>query len=220
VLAALSLPRSPRRFRSFVAALAAFAPSVIGAVALSGCASVPAEAVTLSRTVGEDLQVVHTSYNKMVRDYFDLMRQETIGVFEQKFTPAYLKVYVPESGLVDLAKTENFEGLEFWARTVVDRLDSTRKQLVEPIDAREQAMLEQIDAMFARMATANAEVTAHLNSVRKVHEAQDQALAQVGLPNLRQQVTDSLTEASNFAKELTHKIESAEGKLEKLDLGK
>ena len=104
------------------------------------------------------------------------MRQAGLGVIDNVWTPAYLKDFVTTGMLVESAETGTTELVEFWARTAIEAIDNKRKEFLDPLQLREDALLVEIDAAFDRVISANAAVTAHLNSVLKVQTVQDQVL--------------------------------------------
>jgi hypothetical protein len=73
-----------------------------------------------------------------------------------------------------------------------------------------------VDEAFARLVRANAIITAHLNSLRKVQEVQDEALQRLKLKDMRDKINQHLISASESAADAIKKIQKAEKPLEKL----
>ncbi len=180
---------------------------------LSGCASVPKETVELSMAVGEDIQQLYSGYKNVVRFSFEQMRRNGLVVIDEVWTPAYLKTFVREGELLEIAREENWEDLEGWARAAIEDIDAKRSEFVESVNTRETALLAKIDEAFDRTISANAAVTAHLNSVLKVEGLQDSVLEAAELKDLRNEITNDITEASNFAADATEKIRGASAAL-------
>jgi hypothetical protein len=181
---------------------------------LSGCASVPKETVALSVAVGEDIQQLYSGYKSMVRFSFDQMRTNGLLVIDEIWMPVYLATFVREGELLEIAREENWADLEGWARAAIEDIEAKRREFVDSVDTRETALLEKIDQAFERTISANAAVTAHLNSVLKVEGLQDQVLDAVDLKDLRDQITNGITEASNFAADAAEKIRAASAALD------
>lgn len=171
----------------------------LAAGGLSGCATVPKEAVALSVAVGEDIQQLYAGYRATIVLSFAQMRQSGLVVIDVVFIPAYLKTFVKEGELLEIAKEENWEDLEGWARAAIEDIDNERKAFLDPLNTRERELLARVDEAFSRAISANAAVTAHLNSVLKVEGVQDQVLEAAGLKDLRDQIEDGLVQASDFA---------------------
>ena len=187
---------------------------------VSGCASVPEETVRLSYTVGQDIQELHNGYRRTVMLAFEHIRQRGLTVIKERWTPIYLKNHVKESGLFEhlqdkeVPEAERYKDLEFWARGAIEDIDNKRKEFLDPLKKREDTLLADLDNAFGRVIRANAAVTAHLNSVLKVQNLQDDILDSVGLKDIRDKINDSIFAASDFAAEATKKIEDATKKLE------
>ena len=132
----------------------------------------------------------------------------------------YLKENVKESGLFEhlqdesVPESERYGDLEYWARGAIEDIDNKRREFLEPLKKREDALLADLDDAFGRVIRANATVTAHLNSVLKVQDLQDDILDSVGLKDIRDKINDGIVGASDFAAEVTKEIEDATKKLE------
>ncbi len=181
----------------------------LGVSGLSGCATVPKEAVALSVAVGEDIQQLYTGYRRTIKLSFEQMRKSGLVIIDEVFTPAYLRTFVREGELLQIAKEENWEDLEGWARAAIEDIDNERKAFLDSLDVREKALLAKVDEAFSRAISANAAVTAHLNSVLKVQGVQDQVLDAVGLKDLRDEINDGIVQASEFAASASEQIRDA-----------
>jgi hypothetical protein len=175
----------------------------------ASCATVPSETVTLSQKVGEDLVQLQQGYRQTIRLSFSQMRERGLAVIDNYYVPAYLKSFVKDGELMDIAKEENWEDLEGWARAAIDDIDAKRKSFVDDLNQKEEALLKKVDAAFARSIRANAAVTGHLNSVLKVKSLQDQVLDAAGMEDLGEGISDAITEASNFAAKYAKDVRAA-----------
>jgi len=183
-------------------------------IGIAGCATVPEEAVTLSYAVGEDLQQLYVGYRKTIQFSFEQMRQNGLVVIDEIWTPAYLKTFVVEGELLEIAEEENWQDLQGWARAAIEDIDNKRKEFLDPLKMREELLLTKIDTAFSRVISANAAVTAHLNSVLKVQGLQDQILEAAGLKEIRDDINNAIAEASDFAKKAADDIKDASATLE------
>ena len=91
-----------------------------------------------------------------------------------------------------------------------------RKGLLDPIDRDEKMLIASVDEAFARLVRANAIITAHLNSLRKVQEVQDEALKSLKLKDMRDKINQQLISASEKAADAIQKMQRAEKPLEKI----
>jgi hypothetical protein len=179
-----------------------------------GCATVPAEAVTLSSAVGEDIQTIRTGYKDTVRAYFGVIRLRTEDALA-KWSHAYVRDFVVRGKLVKGAQEGKTKFVEAWARIAVRDIDAERRVRMDWLDRKERALLTTIDSAFDRMTAANAAVTAHLNSVRKVQAVQDKALEAANVKGIRDEINDALVSASKNAASSVRMIDNATEELKK-----
>ena len=181
---------------------------------MTGCASVPEETVTLSMTVGRDIQQLHSGYRETIRFSFAQMRKAGLTVIDNVWTPAYLKSFVATGQLAEAAKNGQTERIEYWARLAIEAIDEKRRKFVEPLQQREAALITEVDAAFDRVINANAAVTANLNSVLKVRDLQDRVVDLLGLTDVRNTINSAIVAASDEAAKATQKIGSEAAALE------
>ena len=184
-------------------------------VSISACASVPREVVDLSQALATDLTEVQRSHEALIRLHFADLRQRTDDFLTHQWQPAYLRHFIEEGGLVELAKdpdpTEVLTGVQDWAEVAVEEIEAKRRELLAPLDAQESELLEATGAAFTRMRTANATITAHLGSIRQVEAARDSELQRLGLGDLRKQLDEGLAKAAATVEEGIRRTKEAEG---------
>ena len=190
-----------KRISRGTAALAAFV-----LLSITGCASVPEETVTLSMTVGRDIQQLQSGYRETIKFSFAQMRKTGLSVIDDVWTPVYLKKFVATGELVEAAKNGQTERIEYWARLAIEAIDNKRKEFLEPLQQRETALIAEVDAAFDRVIRANAAVTANLNSVLKVQDLQDRVVDLLGLTDVRNTINSAIVTASDEAANATQRI--------------
>jgi len=182
---------------------------------LVGCASVPKEVVELSYVMGEDLVAVHESYVALIELHFDDLRTRTRDFLVNRWQPVYLRNFIQEGDLVGLATHAAPDtvlmGVKLWVDVALAEIQAKNHELLAPLDSQEQELLRAVNEAFDRLMTANAVITAHLNSIREVKEVQDDALKALGLRDLRDQVNQGLARASQLAEEGIQRTIEAEG---------
>jgi hypothetical protein len=194
---------------------------LLGLILIGGCSTVPKEVVELSYITGQDIQSVHYSYAALTRKHFDTLRTEANNYLNNKWIPAYLNSFIKEGELVKLAQNpdseEVFNGVSAWVELAVEKIDMQRKQLIDPINADEKALIESIDESFSRLMWANSIITAHLNSLRKVQDVQDEALKSLKMKDIRDKTNKQLANASERALSAIKQIEKVEDKFPELE---
>jgi hypothetical protein len=212
------------------------------AFGLQGCASIPPEVVELSALTGRDLVAVHSSYQTLIHEFYAQLRGRRIDYLENTWVPAYIKDWVEEGRLRDVAAgkvvwddsalDENGETGDFvpsanvddreerlldtilgWADAAVNDIADKRKELLDPLDKEEKNLRKEIDLAFVNLIRANAATTAYLNSLVKVKAAQDQLLESFDLKETRDKINSALIKASDTAEEGLKKIKKADKKL-------
>lgn len=199
---------------------------------LSGCSTIPKEVVELSYRMGEDMAAVHTSYSKLVHEHFESLRRERIRYLDEVWTPNYIRTWVKDGRLPEVAKgsivwSEEsgafikpipgreevglFTTITFWSMAAVKEIQGKKAELLEPLNKQEEQLASLVDDAFNRLYRGNAAVTAHLNSLRKVQEVQDDALSALNLKDLRDKINQVLVTASDKAKEGLEAIKKADG---------
>jgi len=195
------------------------------------CATVPKEVVELSYQMGVDLSAVHKSYKLLIHDHFDSLRAERIRYLNNEWIPKYIKAWVVNGRLLDVAKGEvvwsqekgdfikpipgkEGEGflttVNFWSVAAVKNIEKKRAELLDPLNKQEEQLLSWVDDEFDRLYRGNATITAHLNSLRKVQEVQDDALAALHLKDLRDKINNEILTSSDKADKALEAIKKAD----------
>lgn len=203
--------------------------------ALTGCSTVPKEVVELSYRMGEDLSALHKSYVKLVHDHFEMLREERMQYLNDEWTPMYIRAWTEDGRLLDVAKGEvvwsekagdfvkpiagkEEESLLFtirsWSLAAVEEIEAKKADLMNPLNTQEDQLLSWVNDAFNRLYRGNSAITAHLNSLRKVQEIQDDTLAALHLKDLRDKINNVLVTASDTAKKELETVRKADGLLQ------
>lgn len=179
-----------------------------------GCATVPKETVELSYALGQDIDAIHASYRSLIHKHFENLRSETDAFITNQWKPNYVSRFIKKGNLVLLASNQDsvqaFEGVNAWVDIAIETIEKKRKELMTPINKDEEATLSAVDDAFARIRRANETITAHLNSIRKVQEVQDNALKALNVKELRDQINNQLIKASINAQSAIEKVAKAD----------
>ena len=209
----------------------------LAALFLTACSNVPKEAVDLAYRVGNDTEALHQSYRQLIRSHFDTVRQMYDAQWTEKVLVPYVKSYVQETRLVEIASgklvwdpvqeklvppTPGREAVQFidtmqaWSKEFSETTQELRKEFMAPIDKAEADLIQATDEAFAQVARGNAAIGAHLASLRKVQETQDELLERGGMKDLRQKINEGIAKASADAANFTGRVEQATKKVEDL----
>ena len=189
---------------------------IVFIVTFISCASIPKEVVELSYTVGKDLNAIHESYKILIKKHFDGLRSQANNFLNDRWVPKYLEYFIEDGGLREsvhdsIPEEEILENVQVWAEVAIEEIDLKRSELIDPINEVEKALLDSVDTAFSRILNANAVITAHLNSIRKVKEVQNEALRALGLEKIRDNINEELIKSSERAQKALEELKKAEG---------
>lgn len=166
--------------------------------------------------MGTDIKVLHNSHIKTVQVYFGKIKYDINSFIDEKYAP-FIIHYVLKSELVNYkqGKTSLFGTIEIAGQkegqkeandaltVMVDfqeaarkQIESKREELLSPILKQESEITNAVNQSYENVQYANSSITAYLQSIRKVREAQQQALSMVGLEGSDSLVTNSLVKLS------------------------
>lgn len=214
--------------------------SAFVALALVACADVPEEAVTLSVTIGQDLEEVQRSHKELAIRYFKRSRDDVNRFIDDVYAPAFVSKALtevtyeyepnqPEMTFLpilqaEIAKLNAGEAgadplfyMQFVVQEAVATIEQTRVDFLKPIDEREREVLRAIDDAYGKVRNAHAIVTGHLASVRRVQQVQEELLSDVGLKDIRKKFIDKAADVSDKASDLLNKARKASDSIDDLD---
>ena len=198
---------------------------------LSACDVVPKEAVTLSNTVGRDLEEVHRAHRDLAELHFSRIEDDINRFIDQTYRPAFVKKFAEEFRLAERVNQivqqdpdKLLPVLTRFVETAVNRTEKKRAELLGPIQVQKQTVIEEIDNAHRQIQAAQAIVTGHLASVRNVREVQNELLTKVGLGDLREKIAtktaDISTKVAGFIKtgeEIESGVDTIAGKIAGID---
>ncbi len=185
-----------------------------------GCASIPKEVVELSYRTGEDLAALYESYDKLIHEYYDKMRDERLAYLDEIWYPRFLQNWMEGGELLAIAMgdkiwsekdsnliatpsgadpQETLIAVRDWVDYALYSYEVKENILLEPLNEDEAALRREVEMAFRQVMRANATITAHLNSIREVKEVQDEALEALHIKDLRDKINNALVKASDSA---------------------
>lgn len=221
-------------------------PRSIGLLAIlcsllaAGCSQVPKQSVELSATVGRDIAEVRQAHrdlavillgrikndvNKFVDDVYapyqiEKLLQADRRDFEQRDPNSLfsaLDAAIKNPNDPDVRK-DAVDAMDVFLQVVRAEVESYRKERLAPVLAQEQDLLSAIDRSYNQIHYANSIVTAHLASVVKVHEAQEELLNQFGIEGLRKEIGQKLANTSNMVAEFVETARSVHGTIGEMEM--
>lgn len=193
----------------------------VGALACA-CASVPPETVQLSEAIGRDLTAVEAAHREIATRYFGAMRVEVNRFVDAEYRPFTIRKTVAELDLARRlqdalkpgAELDAVDLMAIFVEEVQADIEQYRSELLGPIAANERVVLASLDTTYIKLRNANNALTAHLLSIRKVHEAQASTLRDLGLGDLRERTLRATVALSDSVAAILSRASVADRKLE------
>lgn len=201
------------------------------------CAQVPKESVELSTTVGRDIAAAHESHRKLAQTLFARIKRDVNRFVDDVYAPHQIQVVLEGQrerkaagnrnnlfSILDIAserpgdaraQKDVLDFMQAVVELVRADIEDYREKRLGPVQKQEEEVLLAIDRLYVQMARGNAEVTAHLASIVKVHEAQDELLRKANLDGLREKVGTALGATSEKVAEFVGKARKVEGAVDK-----
>ncbi|PRY02752.1 hypothetical protein CLV24_1475 [Pontibacter ummariensis] len=186
----------------------------------TACVSVPRETVTLSETLGNDLKGLHASHRNTVQVYYGQLKDDINSFVDDVYAPFVIHYVLKHElaqyrkgepslyGAIEAAgQTEGKEEAEEALQVMAEfqeaaraQIESKREELLSPVLQQEADIRKAIDQSYDNAVYANSAITAHLRSIRKVKDAQREALSMAGLGGTDTLVTNTLVRVSKQVK--------------------
>ena len=204
---------------------------------ITSCGTVPKEVVELSYVAGKDLHSLHESYDTLIHQFFENLGSERREYLDNVWYPRFLENWKEDGELVGIAKgeriwseidgklidtpvdsdpKESLKTLDDWVSYALYAYEVKEQKLLKSLNDQEEQLRAQVKQAFEHMMMANATVTAHLNSLRKVQEVQDEVLKALDVKDLRDKINDGLINASVESAKGLDKIRVADAKIDDL----
>ncbi len=178
-------------------------------VGLGGCAVVPPQSAQLSASVGQQLQEIRKSHLAYIDRTYSILESEATRAVDDVYGPKLIAAALNgASGATLMGKLEAGKKGGDDAKTAVlytqrflenvrKAVEAERTRVLQPIkDQHAQALANANDAWNQAM-QGNTTLTAYLESLSKIRDAQDQLLAKAGLVDLQEKTAATLTDISD-----------------------
>lgn len=201
-------------------------------IGLCSCAQVPKESVELSATVGRDLSEIQKSHIALATLYYDRLISDVNFFIDNTYAPYQIRETLSDNlwknemmDAIEIAsqldstgekQKVGFQKIQFFLQILNEEIEQYRNEMLRPIFVQKKQLLDNLSSSYSQIHYANSIVTGHLASVVKVHEAQNEILAQIDMNDLRQQLSVKTTGISNSMAELIDKANKQEAKAEEL----
>jgi hypothetical protein len=192
------------------------------AALITACASVPQQAVDLSVTAGRDLDAVHHAHLALLDSYFDRMESDVNAFVDSEYRAYSIERNMKDFQLLEKIRDPTTAGdgidavevMEVFVEEIVADIEAFRGSLLAPVRAQRAEVRTAVEDAYRRIQDAQAIVTGHLASVRRVHDLQDEMLARASLEGLREKFVDTTAKSADAVAKLTKQTEYVRGKMD------
>ena len=194
-------------------------------VLLLGCVTIPKETIVLSKTMGNDLEVLHDSHLNLVNLHYDGIEKDINSFIDEVYSPFVIhyvlkkEMEANENGEESLYSSLEAAGttggkketeaaiqdMENFLKSANKQIEKKRKALLEPVIAQRREITNSVNRSYGNLIYANSTVTGYLESIRKVKDAQNEALAGVGLQGASEEINMQLTRVANLVSDAVEK---------------
>lgn len=207
-----------------------FAYVLILALSQFSCSSVPQETVELSKIIGNDLHELEESHIQTINLLYQKIQDEINDFIDEVYTP-FIISYVLEaeyashlsggesifSSMITAANNNQktsrkvLDDMKDFLEAANNQIEAKRNELQTPINTQKMVMISSIRESYGNVIYANSTISGHLESIRKVKNAQDKAASMLGVKNANKKINDQLLEVSE-------KVSEAVLKAKKIDI--
>lgn len=185
-------------------------------ICITSCVQIPQESIELSRVIGEDLKEIYRAHIALVNLHYIDIEKNINSFVDNVYAPYQIgnllnaDIEDMKNGLDDtmsgaLAAAPNdseaakmaLDRMEIFVLFVRQDIEDYRKELLDPIKDQRKKILNQLDVTYTNVIAANATISAHLSSIKKVKEIQSDLLEQMGFDrNINEQMGLKISEIS------------------------
>ena len=199
--------------------------------AMVSCVSIPKETITLSQTLGRDLQSLQKSHQDVVLLYYDKIEDNINTFVDEVYAPFIINYMlkselkrheageeslygVIETGGTSEEKEDHLKALNTmreFQEALFNQINSKKEELLKPLQDQEVELLGQIKQSYDNVTYANVTITNYLESIGKLKNTHQDAMSMAGLSEINDLVERKLVS-------LTEKMNDAVNKGKKIDL--
>lgn len=192
---------------------------------LAACVSIPKETVTLSQTLANDLVILHNAHRNIAQIYFKKIKDNINSFVDETYAPFVIQhvltseLQAYQSGKPSLygtiegaGKKEGTPATKIAIKEMSDfqsaaykQIEKKRNELLSPVMAQEAEVIKAVNQSYEHAIYANSTITGYLLSIRKVKEAQQEALSKLGISGADTIISNTLTKVSEQISEAVKK---------------
>jgi hypothetical protein len=187
--------------------------------ALSGCATIPSEAPTLSQELGNRISAIEEANITLLHKFFDQKRQQVDKFIEEEWVPTFAQEFFGSpkiSAAWDTIVRENnkLERLKFivlLGPKLQSKINNKRLELMRPLEDLERQIERNLGDEYNQARSINSTITSFLLSTSKIDENRKKYLEMIGVKD--DQITKVIDQTDEICSELVSKADEAMDKV-------
>jgi hypothetical protein len=191
---------------------------VAGILLLPGCATIPKETVSLSESLGNDLQALHESHRNCMEVYYRNIKGSINSFIDDVYAPFIIHNTLTKelenykkggSSFYKAIESAGQKGgkkdsddvlnsmFDFLA-SARDQIEKKRNEYLFPIVKQENELILSVDQAYEKAIQANSTITGFLQSARKAKGSQQEAISHAGISGADTLTTNNLVRLSEW----------------------
>jgi hypothetical protein len=158
-------------------------------IVISGCASIPPEAPSLSSELGKRISALENANVTLLNRYFDQKRVEVDRFIQEVWLPEFANEFFQKPFIADawntiVSENNKQQRLTFLMKTgpkLQEAVNQKRIELIQPLDELERHISRNIKAVYEQARSINNSITSFLLSAAEVTENRNRYLEMVGV---------------------------------------
>lgn len=184
---------------------------VVTCSCIISCAQVPESSVTLSQSIGKDIQTMSEAHSRFANAYFDELEKSVNDFIDNVYAPAVIKASIDKDladskseeskgdsaffwietaflkqdtltpSELEYAQSSALQAMQVFHSTIYEQVEEKRSGLLTSLRKKRQSLLTDLQSNYDNMMRKNAAVSGLLSSVVDVYNTQELVLEEMGV---------------------------------------
>lgn len=187
--------------------------------ALSGCASIPSEAPTLSQELGNRITALEQANTALLHKFFNEKRQQVDQFIEEEWVPTFAQEFFSRPKIAaawdtivrENSKSERLKFIVLLGPKLQTKINTKRLELIRPLNDLERQIQRNLKFEFDQARSINTTITSFLLSASKVDENRRRYFEKLGIKD--EELAKAIDRTDEICSELVSKAGEAVDKV-------
>lgn len=175
---------------------------------ISGCASIPPEAPTLSAELGNRIESLEKANTRLLKTFFAHKRNQVDAFIEDEWLPIFANKFFQKPKMARawnsvVSENDKPQRTKFIIKVgtkLQKAINKKHRELIKPLKELEARLISALEAEYAQAKAVNNSITSLLLSASKVTQNRDRLLAKAGLSQER--ITKAIDKTEDIVSKL------------------